>query len=350
MKRVDIVIAAHNPQRRIDRAVSSIVNGNPEARAVVVCHNTSISSITATLDPVLVEGTTFLELNDSIPSPSGPFMFGMRQSKAEYVSIMGSDDQLEPGAVAAWLELADRYSADSVITRLTRGESRTLVRSPAARPWARGILDVYRDRLPYRSAPLGLIRRTALEALQLELTPGARNGGDLEFVSRLWSGGRVVYQKSGPGYVEMADADDRVTHVAKPVTEELAPLTGLLSSAWFSEQTKRTRRALAVKAYRRTVVDTIIKRPRVEDWSAEDLSTLAQIAAALHRIGISPFLSLAESRLLAAVMNSRVEDFSAGVAAAKKYRSPAAIGGTHPLSWASPIGSFRYTVASALMR
>lgn len=348
-RRVDVIIAAHAPARPTGRAVASVVSGNPEARAVVVCHNTSVDSIRATIGDA--ERVTFLELHDGVHSPSGPFNLGIRESDAQFVSIMGSDDLLDPGAVANWLSAADRWDADAVITRIVRGEHRSLVRSPAVRPWHRGPLDIVRDRLPYRSAPLGLVRRTAVERLRLELTPGARSGGDLEFVSRLWAGGRVVYA-GGPGYVEMPDAQDRVTQVMKPVEEETAFLRALLDSAWFAGEPDRSRRAIAVKLIRRNLMDTVLNRGHFPSWVPADVAALAETAERLVHCApnVWGLLSSREVALLRAIHDHRSQDFGRLATRAKQYRHPSALLGPDPRSWTHPAGSLRFALASALMR
>lgn len=347
---VDVVIAAHNPARPVARAARSIVEGNPQAQAVVVCHNVAVAKIRDTFPTELANQVTFLELSDNIPSPSGPFMYGIERSNADFVSIMGSDDFLEPGAISAWLELATKYTADAVIARVMRGEERTLVRSPAVRPWHRGHLDILKDRLPYRSAPLGIVKRGAVDRLGLRLTPGARNGGDLEFVSKLWAGGKVVYAGSQPGYVEMSDASDRVTWVAKPVAEELSTCEKLLTSEWYAQLTEKARLAIGVKIFRRNVIDSVYKRREQPSWEAADLESLAHISTlALGNSG-RELLSFSELDVLKAIEardGGRLPDV---LLAAKNYRSPRSLVGPHPRSWLNPAGSLRFVVASALMR
>lgn len=348
--RVDLIIAAHDPARPVVRAARSIVEGNPEARAVVVCHNVDVAEIRDTFPPALADQVTFLELADNIPSPSGPFMHGIESSQADFVSIMGSDDFLESGAIHAWLELATQHDADAVIARVMRGDERTLVRSPAVRPWHCGHLDILKDRLPYRSAPLGIVKRDAVARLGLRLTPGARNGGDLEFVSKLWASGNVVYAGKSPGYVEMSDATDRVTWVAKPVAEELGTCEQLLTSKWFAKQSDKVRLAIGVKIFRRNVIDSVYKRREQTSWERADLDSLARISRlALGETG-HQLLSFSELQLLRIIIAKDGDRLPSTLTAAKNYQSPRSLVGPHPRSWVNPAGSLRFTVASALMR
>lgn len=349
---VDVIIAAHDPRRQIARAVRSIVVDNPEARAVVVCHNVPVEEISATLPSDLAEKATFLHLADGLRSPSGPFMHGIHASTAQHVSIMGSDDCLAPGAVRAWRAMIDEQRADAVIARIERGDERVLVRSPALRPRHHGPLDVVRDRLPYRSAPLGLLRRTSIDRLGLRLTPDAENGGDLEFVSRLWATGRVVYAGQAPAYIEMADAPVRVTTKPKPIAQELAVLPHLVTSAWFAAQPGPVREAFAVKLFRRNVLDTILKRRDQPDWPPEDLAALQQISQQLFANvpTARQLLSAAEHATWTATQEGDVSRLVSAAGRSKHYRSLTALLGRHPRSALHPAGSLRFTIASALMR
>src|SRR5690606_29098886 len=127
----------------------------------VVCHNIDAAEISAAV-PVAMRGfVRFLALSVGEPSPAGPFMFGIRAATAEYVSIMGSDDFLEPGALRAWVDLARRLDLTAFIPP-ERHSSGAKVATPPVRPWHTGLLDPVRDRVAYRTAPLGLIKRAAI--------------------------------------------------------------------------------------------------------------------------------------------------------------------------------------------
>jgi hypothetical protein len=95
---VDHIIAVHNNRRPIARAVGSVLkHTSAPIRVSVVCHNTEQGEIRLILgeladDPRL----RLLQLDDGIPSPSGPFNAGMDAATAPFTSIMGSDDELEP--------------------------------------------------------------------------------------------------------------------------------------------------------------------------------------------------------------------------------------------------------------
>jgi len=284
----DIIVAVHDLRRNVDRAVRSILaDPDPRVRALIVAHNLPRDEVEVALADLIREHPGRVrveELSDGIPSPSGPFNFGMGISDAEYVGIMGSDDELDPGAVSQWRHTAKRHRADAVIAKVVRGEQRTLVRSPPKRVLRSGVLDFAKDRLSYRSAPLGLIRSEAVSRLGLRLMDGARNGGDLPFVTRLWLRGRVVPAQGLSAYVEHADAPVRVTHVAKPVAEELWPVLELLDSSDVDGMSRGEREALVTKTLRRNVLDAVRKRGSGRDFTAEDLSSLRELLGKLHAV------------------------------------------------------------------
>ena len=148
---VEVILAVHDLRRRVDRAVESVLRQGSNVSALVVCHNLDAAAVRESLGEVgLRDGVRFLEHHDTLGSPSGPFNAGIRQSSAQWVSIMGSDDELADGAVAAWLSAA-APDTDAVIPRLVRGPERNVVRSPPVRPVRlrdpRRRVDAVKDRL-----------------------------------------------------------------------------------------------------------------------------------------------------------------------------------------------------------
>lgn len=85
---------------------------------------------------------------------------------------------------------AAETGADAVLARIESADG-TLTRTPPARPRRRHRLDPVRDRLAYRSAPLGLLRRATIERLGLRFPTGLSTGEDLPFTTRLWTAGPV---------------------------------------------------------------------------------------------------------------------------------------------------------------
>ncbi|WP_069385640.1 glycosyltransferase family 2 protein [Cellulosimicrobium cellulans] len=270
---IDVVIALHNLARPIERAVASA--RSEVSRVTVVCHGISAEPVAERLHEAgaLGEDVRLVEFADGHRSPSGPFNHGMRIATADLITIMGSDDWYEPGALAAWLAAA-KDGADVVLGPL-RHQSGEPVRAPLARPLRRRALDPVRDRVSYRTAPLALFRRRLLDDLGLELVPERPSGGDLEFGIRLWTGARRLdLARRAPAYVIGADARDRTTGAVRPIAVEMAPLVHLLGRDWFRDLPVATRRAVAIKLLRVHVLDGVARR-QDHTWTTEDAARLA---------------------------------------------------------------------------
>lgn len=355
---VDMIVAVHDTRRDIRRAVSSILSDRDRTiRAFVVAHNLDRAEVERELSDLLEAHpgrVRIEELKDGIPSPSGPFNFGMAESDAEYVGIMGSDDELDTGAIAQWRATAQRHGADAVIAKVVRGEQRTLVRSPPKRLFRTGRLDFARDRLSYRSAPLGIMRRSAVTALELELLPGARNGGDLPFVTRLWAGGRVVPAQGLAAYVEHADAPVRVTYVAKPVAEELSALVATLDDPVVQAMSRARKEAFVTKLLRRNLTDSVRKRDHGRGFTEEDLVAMRDIVQRLDTMAprARGMLSVAQARMFEELISHRpdLDRVAAHDADSLRYRSADALLPASIPLLLHPQAQPRFMVASASIK
>lgn len=365
--RAEVVIACHNPDRPVARAVASVLEGNPEAAVTVVCHNRSAEEIAAALRPEHRAAVRYLEHTDPRPSASGPFNAGMRAARTEFVSIMGCDDRLAPGAVASWLRLADRTGAEFVIAHLALGTPRAHVPTPAprlsrllapllvavgeagcrgerertsggvldaGRPGLGGqaglrariiggwlaVADPVRDRLDYRSAPLGLISTALLREQGIALVEGALVGGDVEMMTRLLRRARTVYDSCGPVYLIGEDASDRVTMEPRPIREQLAFLEGVMAEA--RDYPEPDRRGLALKIARIHVFGAVHYRSEPGVWTPGDRQDLAQVCRDLARFapGWEEDLSRAERDLLDACLDPGVAEEALIAASARRRR------------------------------
>jgi len=299
---VDLIVAVHSPDRPVERAVRSVLAGTEaDVRVTVVCHGLATDVVANRLDSFAEDPRLRLvRHDDGMRSPAGPFNAGLGLATAAFTSVMGSDDTLEPGALDSWLALAGRRQADVVIARL-RHASGAGVPTPPVRPWRRGLLDGVRDRLSYRSAPLGLVRRERFG--DLRFTERVAVGEDIPYVSRLWfSPARVVLDR-GPAYVIGDDAEDRVTLVPRPVADELAYVPHVVDAAWFAALTDEQRLALVVKLLRVQVFGAVANRPDPAWWTASERADLARLTAALVAAAprVRRVLSRADLRLLGVV-------------------------------------------------
>ncbi len=244
-----------------------------KAGVTVIAHNTSAATLAGTLPPSLSRSVHWLELNDSVPSPAGPYNYGLERTDATWVSFLGSDDYLQAGAVRDWLRLSP--GADAVLTRLKRERAGT-VRTPPLRPFPRKNLHAVRDRLYYRSAPLGLVKMQGLRRLGLAWEAGMPSGGDLKLSALLYTRGIVRVQRRGPGYVIGEDASDRVTMRDVPLEVQLAHLDAAWGpGGWALDLPEENRSALATKYLRIHVFGAAYYRALNGTWQDGDRELLA---------------------------------------------------------------------------
>lgn len=351
---VDIVIAVHTPTRPIERAVASVLTGNSvSAGAIVVVHNTESQPIVERLGDLAHDPrVTIAEFRDGRHSPAGPMNHGFDLATAPFVSLLGSDDTLEPGALDSWVEMAERpgrRGADFVIAaRKNTGvkESET----PPVRVGRRLALDGAKDRLAYRAAPLGLLRREALGSLRF--SEGVQTGEDIAFSAGIWfSGARIAFAFDGPGYLVHDDQTDRVTSRPRPVDVEFRWLDEVLDPDAVWMRSDRYRLSLLLKLLRTNVIDAC--RIRLDVWDAQ---TGQQMREVVQRIlsceprGIR-LLSRADRAVVTALLrgDSSGEELRALVDRRGKTRSLAALVPSNALLAAHRQGPLRYHLATLLL-
>ncbi|WP_309616274.1 glycosyltransferase family A protein, partial [Salinibacterium sp.] len=257
---VDVVVAVHTVTRPIARAVDSVLAGTTAAtRVTVIAHNIDPDVIAANLGDLMADRRVrLLSLHDSVPSPAGPFNLGLDRATAPFVSVMGSDDTFDPGAVDSWLSLQRRHNAGMVLARI-RHDGGGSDSYPPVRLGRTQRLDGVKDRLSYRSAPLGLISRQHFG--DLRFSEGLPSGEDLAFVTRMWfSGVPLAFDSTGPAYVGHHDEGDRVTSAQRDVSVDFRFLDEIYPTTWFARFTNDQRTALAAKFLRMHVFDAILAR------------------------------------------------------------------------------------------
>ncbi|MGB5952024.1 MAG: glycosyltransferase family A protein [Ornithinimicrobium sp.] len=334
MTDVEVIIAVHTPTRPIAQAIASITHGNMDRAGGrvglrVVCHNIDVESIADAVPAALRAQVTWMQHRDSARSASGPFNAGMRASRAEFVSIMGSDDRLQPGAVASWIDLARSTGADCVQARLAIGTSARPVPTPPTRLSRRRhprLADPVRDRLSYRSAPLGLVRNEVRRRLGVQLIEGMPVGGDVPYVTRLWCETKVAVDTTGPAYVIGEDATDRVTYQPRPLAQELAFVSHLLAADWFTAYPGAIRSAIATKLLRIHLFGVISNRPDPQWWSPTQRFALAEITADVLAAApdVSDPLSRADHAVIDAMLKPSMpaESMIAAAGARRRHGQP----------------------------
>ncbi|GAA1513371.1 hypothetical protein BJ978_001978 [Agromyces terreus] len=345
---VDLVVAAHDPRRDVARAVGSALGSAATARVIVVCHNTPVSGIAARLGVLADDPRVRLEsLDDGVRSPAGPFNRGLELATARHVSIMGSDDELAPGAVDAWAAAAERHGADLVIPALRYAGGR-LVPTPPTRPNRSVALDGVRDRLAYRSAPLGLIARERFG--DLRFTEGLATGEDLLYSTRLWfSGARIARVRRGAEYLIHDDAE-RVTFTRRPLADDLAAVTGLVGDPWVLALGRSERVALAAKLWRIQMFGAV--HYRAEAWTVDDRLALAELSRTLQAYAPAALdvLSRADHALIAAIDDPDLAhaEVDARSAARRRFTTPAALIPARAARFAAREAPLRFAAATWL--
>lgn len=328
--RVDVVIAVHSTSRPVGRAVASVLDGNSgQAGVTVVCHNIGTDQIAPGVADRHRDRVRFLEHHDGIASAAGPFNAGTRAARGEFVSIMGSDDTLQPGAVDAWLALADRTGAQTVVSRLLIGSRHRPVPTPPTRPWLRGLADPVADRLAYRSAPLGLVSHEARERLGLEQVEGVPVGPDVPYVIRLWVETQVAVQRRGPGYAIGEDASDRVTLTTRPIEAEFTFLRHLLDQHWFAAYPQPVRDAIVVKLIRIHLFGAVFYRSDPTYWTPTERHDLQRMAERLTQAAptVTQVLSRADRELLDGILTPSVpaDELIGRAHARRRHGTPATV-------------------------
>ena len=308
-KPVDVIIACHNPERRLARAVSSVIDGSGNVASVtVVAHNVSAETLAETVDPSHRSQIKWLELSDGVSSPAGPFNHGIHSSTSEWVSIMGSDDFLDAGAVETWLDAAS--GADAVIAKVRYDDGKPM-RTPPVRPLiSRQRRSAVEDRLYYRSAPLGLMRNQFLKDKDLSMDPGLSSGEDLTMSTNLWSFGKVTVQRRGPGYRVGQDAGDRVTMKIPPIGDQLELADVIWNGETVEELSDKQKVALGTKFLRIHVFGVAYYRAKGAEWLPGDREELARKIQLI--LDAAPQcarpLCIADNRLLEALLDLSVPD------------------------------------------
>lgn len=303
---VDVVIPVHDPSRPIARAVASVLTGTVpgSVRVIVVCHGLRADDVRESLGDVAGPDVRLLEFVDGIRSAAGPFNHGVAAATAEYVSVMGSDDFLEPDAMRLWVDYVTHERPDAALVRL-RYQGAEKLHSPLARIGRSRRLDPVKDRIFYRTAPLGLLRTSLVKDLNLTFSEGFRTGDDLEFSARLWtSGGRIDYLRNLPCYVIGSDAETRTTTQPMSAEDFLQAIDALARSPWAHALPRPVKRSLAIKLTRIHLLGALVHRPLVTSWRGDDeVHTVREVLVGLTALSpglLEPF-SRAERRLLDAL-------------------------------------------------
>jgi len=332
---------------------SALLHNDTAMRVTVVAHNIDRDIIAGNLDDMMLdERVRVLSHNDQIHSPAGPMNLGLSEATAPFVTIIGSDDEFEPGAIDSWLRLQRQTNAAMVITR-TLHEGRGFDAFPPVRPRRHIRLDPVSDRLAYQSAPLGLIDRQRLG--HLRFSTHLLSGEDIPYSLQVWfSGFPLAIDREGPGYRVHHDASDRVSFTPRAVEQDFAFLDDVLNVPWFAALTARQKQAIVVKILRTQFFDAIgLRVQRLAD-SDEVRQSLAHVLGRLLNSapGAVKFLSRIDRQVLDAVFTHALSGQAILTLLEKRwhYRSIPAVLPRNPLLALHTQGPLRTLHAGFMMK
>lgn len=300
---IDVVIAVHTTTRPLLRAINSCAQHDGlKVRVSVVCHNVSAADVKGALGGHVGDTVRFLELFDGIPSPAGPKNLGLEAATAPLVSVLDSDDFLEPEALGEWHARMVRDNSDMVLAPV-RHEGAGILKTPRSRPWKESKLDPVIDGLAYATALRGLWKKQLPGGAEFRYTSGLRVGEDLAGGLELYfSGAQLSYPRRGPAYVLGNQAEDRVTGSLLPLKEEFRAVLEL-PREWLDDLTGRARTSIAVKIARTTLVGALVRRGERHDWTSEEITAVTELAVFLVDMapGFDRLLTVRDTNLIHAL-------------------------------------------------
>lgn len=326
MAKIDVIVPVHSTERPLVRCVTSVLDGvEASVRVIVVAHNITVEQARVALGGAADdERVEIVQLADGIAGPSTPKNYGLDVAESEFVGFLDSDDELQPGAIDRWLAVAeDPLSPADFVIANRREPDGTNAPSPPVRLGRRRRLDGVKDRLPYRAAPLGLMRRSNFGHLRFR--EGVHTGEDIAFSAAMWfSGALVSFAFGEPGYLVHADQQERLTTATRSIDEELKWMGEVLDPSQPWMRRPKQRRVLLVKILRQNIPDALLSR-LPDAWDSGSDAQLSRHVRRIWSIDASAFnyLSRAEWKLIDAIMRggSAPERLQELLAARGKIRS-----------------------------
>lgn len=332
--RVEAIVCVHNASRPVERAVASALRNAVDLRVTVVAHNVGIDDITRRLGALSGDSRVrVLGLADGVRSPANAFNFALDRLEAEFMSLIGSDDELADGALDAWARLAEESAADVVVAPILR-QSGGAVPAPRVRRHRVRSLDGDRDRLFERVAPLGLVRMASFPGLRF--TTGLPRGVDQIFGLHLWfSGASVAFDPTAPAYIEWDDQTDRVTTAGGALADDFGYLDLIEQDEVFARMTPAARRAVAARIVRVYLVGGVARRVTPAGLPERDRDFLASAWRRLQAWapGVVGLLAVRDRRAISVALDASADGrkVAAATGGRGRYLSYGALMTVNPL-------------------
>lgn len=344
--RIDVIVGVHTEARPIERVVASALRTTAPVRVTIVAHNTDPDGIRARLGDLAQDARVrVLALADGIRSPANAFNAGLDAAEAEFVSIIGSDDEFAASALDRWLAVADEARGDVLIAPVRRDDG-GMGTAPRPRPGRVQGLDGDLDRLFERAAPLGLVRRSRFP--DLRLTADVPRGEDQAYTLELWfSGARVVFDPTLPPYLEHGDQRDRITMAPGHASDDFAFLAAMEASTVFPGMAVAGRRAVAAKLLRVHVIGAIATYLAGDSSNESDRTAINAAAERLRNWapGVEGILARRDRDLIAAFRDGNDVSARALLRTRASHRSAGALIPADPLRMLSRHAPLRSMLA-----
>ena len=263
-----VVIRVHAKDRPYRRAINSALSC-PRVGVILVAHGVTATELDIPNDPRI----QVVEVAEGMGFPGVPSNAGVAAASAPFVGLLDSDDFYEDGALTALLRLLEETGADGALAPLRWGEEDPMLLPLTPRA---SNLEPVRDRLFYRTAPLGLFRTSLMQEQDLQFDPTVPTGEDMRVTTRLFTGGHnVAYGHGDPAYTVTDEASERATLTSRPVEEEFRALSNLVNEPWVALLPNAQREALAVKVLRVHVLGHVTDDQLRNAWQPGDFEYMA---------------------------------------------------------------------------
>lgn len=329
------MIPVHSLTRPLARAVDSALAaaaplGRERFVIIVVAHHLSVEQVGGMLSDAQRAQVEIIDCPDEGSTAGVPRTTALERTTATYISFIDSDDTLDPGSVARWVEMAERYGSDLIIPALFHhAVDRTDV-TPLTRPGRSKKLDPVADRLVYRGSVFGLNRVSAVRRIDARFDCVTATAEDLAFAVKLYAfAGRIDYAAGFPAYVVHDDPMDRVSRKPVSVRRQMEPAVNLCRKDWFTATDPAFRMAYALKFTRVNLFAVVENHLAAGTWSQEEARAATESLEVLFGSvpqGREQF-SRADERVikLLEAPSADPEQLRRALVARRRYATPAAL-------------------------
>lgn len=341
--RGQIVVPVHSTSRPVRRAVESVLN-EPEFGVVLVAHGVDPHDLDLPSDSRI----HVVEVKEACGRPGFAFNRGFEVATAEWVGVLGSDDWYQPGALSRMLSRALRDDADGVLAPQRREGEQQNTGIPAT--VRRKNLEPTRDRLFWRSSPLGIFKRGLLGVGEFGFDEQVGAGVDQLNGALLWAGGhRISYYPDDPPYIVGGSPGDHASELDGRLANHASGWEVLWHDSRIQSLSLPTRRALANRMLTVNVFSVVLPRASSGTLDQADLEWVSRLLQTMSEVapGMERSLSIGHCRIFRALVKADARQLDEALSRATfvQNRLPC-----HPSALFSPSFWLRATAAARMSR